>query len=135
MRIALRRFLADTNAVVAALIKEHVFHKKARSLFEKVENICVTHLVIAEVSHVLHKLNVPANVFRAFITHLKTCFISSEEAVLLAADYLVSNNLSLSHFVDLSVIYTSLLSDIPLLSFDRKLIKRAKELGAEVIEV
>ena len=127
--------MADTNTVVAALVREHIFHRKARPLFNRAETVYITHMVISELSHVLHKLNVPSTIFQTFITHPKIHLFSVRGALFLAVDYLVSNNLSLSHFVDVSLIYTLLLSNIPLLTFDRKLVKRAKEIGTKVVEV
>ena len=133
--IKLRGILVDTNAVVAAIVEDHIHHTWARKLLEETKELYINHLVVSELSHVLHRLGVSAHVVRTLLTHPKVRLYSSNDSILLASNYLASKGLSLSNFVDVTLIYDSVLSELPLLTFDKRLAKRARELGAKVVEV
>ncbi len=127
------RFLADTNALAAAVIEDHVHHVPAREKFQEAKEVYMTHASVTELAYLFWKLGVESYILFEILSHPKIKLVSVDKAVVLSAKKVSDERLSLSHFVDLIIVYTALLIGLPLFTFDKKLRKRAEQMGVELV--
>lgn len=127
-------YLVDTNIFLRFILNDHkTLSLQAAKYFKKAKNnqaiLITTNLIIAELIWVLKSVyqHQPKKIYRLIsqLLHHKNIYATDKEIILKALEIAQNQNVS---FIDACNLLTSRQQKIPLITFDKKLLKLEKSL-------
>ncbi|MCL6090934.1 MAG: PIN domain-containing protein [Candidatus Thermoplasmatota archaeon] len=128
----------DTNVLVYDTIENSPFHNQASRLIDKLSDPIISSITLVEMGFVLSRYGLETDKIRKKLNELldeEWFSISwlSNKFVSDVAMFIVEKNLSFREFNDWIIAYEAGTRKIPLVTFDKDLIKRCDKIGIETL--
>ncbi|NJE25904.1 PIN domain-containing protein [Thermococcus sp. MV5] len=128
----------DTNVLIYDTFEDSGFHKEARTLLNSLHKWYIPTIVLQEYMWFFKRNNLPLASAKAMISEYTSDprfkgLEDSYKGVLYALSVLEKENLSISRFNDVLILYHAVTKKYPLATFDEKLRKLAGRYEVEVL--
>jgi len=135
----MQELVIDTNALIFYVIEDSKEHAKADKVLNSLSKWYVPTIVIYELAWFFRSINIPAEKVAEIITSIvkygKTTIVCEGDAIEWALHTMLRMNLGLGSFNDMVILGIAHRLGKPLLTFDKRLRRRAGRLGIKVLDV